>query len=569
MKKFINRITFKTISFIWLLGIISSCGSYHTIASASSEIQAKISKEMTPDNTVFLAHSGDSTYQLSNPQIRSGKLTANVVPLNQSELEFYKMINARHAKNKNIKTFRGKKDKGNDTSDFTDTIQKSSLTPNEMNSLHQTSHYQVNIHTNRLDEEDGRLSIDLKDVTKTQVLNDTSTSPVIIFVTVVLAALLIIIVILAIIALACGCPHIYLQNGDAFEYTNTLFTGALSNKLERFDYKELKDFNPNKSSLLLQIKNEENEEQFINLLGLKVAYHDASFRVLTDQQGKLYSIKNAVAPKKAIDNAGHSLYTTLQEEDGSAFQFNTQSKTGISSGDLNFERPKSSNHAKLLLSLRNSAWAGLVHQEFNAALGSKQAEFIEANNRKNKEELLKDLKKAGIPLVIYIKSKNRWIELETIQPVGNANMQTLVVPIDEKYMTNPDIEIRVSCGFKFWELDYAAMDFSAPIPFEVQYLSPSHVGGDLTNLSALKNDDQSYVTTRVASDPISIQFNGLQEKNRTLFLESKGYYVRQKREEGKPQWGLLANLKRSNGLGRFSQELFLNYMQDFGKLSVR
>ena len=47
----------------------------------------------------------------------------------------------------------------------------------------------------------------------------------------------------------------------------------------------------------MQIKNEDEERQFTNLLGLKVAYHDPSFQVMNDKIGNLYSI---ASPKNAI-----------------------------------------------------------------------------------------------------------------------------------------------------------------------------------------------------------------------------------------------------------------------------
>jgi hypothetical protein len=159
--------------------------------------------------------------------------------------------------------------------------------------------------------------------------------------------------------------------------------------------------------------------------------------------------------------------------------------------------------------------------------------------------------------------------METIEPIGNAGDQSVVVPIDPKLLTDSSIEIRLQSGFKFWDLDYVAMDFSKQKAFEVQYISPSFVSGEENNLKSLLSNDEAYLTTESHSEPISVRFDGLQtNKSRTLFLESKGYYIRQKMETSKPKYMELAKISRKNGLGRFSQETFLKSLMSFQQLNM-
>jgi hypothetical protein len=224
-------------------------------------------------------------------------------------------------------------------------------------------------------------------------------------------------------------------------------------------------------------------------------------------------------------------------------------------------------NAKLILSVKNSDWAGLIHQEFNTALGNKHQQWTAKNREKSGAKQNAELKNAGIPLQVYVKKNNRWIEVQSIQPVGNASMHSLVVPIDAKLLSGNQVEIRIDGGFKLWELDYAAMDFSAPKNFEVKQLTPTSVSGDTGFYQALQKDDELYMSTASGSEAVSIQFEGLKPQNRTLFIQSKGYYIRQDVQKGKPDWMQMAKMTRSHGLARFSQDIFLRYLNDLGQLS--
>jgi hypothetical protein len=111
------------------------------------------------------------------------------------------------------------------------------------------------------------------------------------------------------------------------------------------------------------------------------------------------------------------------------------------------------------------------------------------------------------------------------------------------------------------------MDFSAPKNFEVKQLTPTSVSGDKGFYQALQKDDELYMSTASGSEAVSIQFEGLKPQNRTLFIQSKGYYIRQDVQKGKPDWMQMAKMTRSHGLARFSQDIFLRYLNDFGQLS--
>lgn len=562
--------TLKYMSFIWLLGILSSCGTYYELNSAKYAMEKRLITEFTQENTIIFLHSENGIIQLKDATIANKTIEATIEPTNPAEIAFYYRIMEKQSQGRYFKEDMviASRQKARQEAIQVDTLQI------ERDSLIDTNYHddgiihQVHIHSNKISQIDNKVSIQLDDIVHAEILKKSSIVGRVIGV-IAITFLVSSLISLVILAIACNCPHIYVQNGDSFEFTNTLFTGALNKQLERYDYKNLLDLHPEQSSLHLQIKNEDEEKQFTNLLGLKVAYHDPSFQVINDKLGNLYSIASPQNAIHAKDQENIDQRELISTDNESYFTFDSPSKNGLVSADLSFNKPEDISNAKLILNLKNSDWAGYIHQKFIENIGTYQKEWIESNSKKSTAELQKALKKGGIPLVVYVKKKNKWIEIETIQPIGNAEDQSVVIPIDPKLLTDSSIEIRLQSGFKFWDLDYVAMDFSKQQAFEVQHISPSFVSGEDSNLKSLESNDEAYLMTESHSDPISVRFDGLQaNKSRTLFIESKGFYVRNKMETNHPNWMELAKISRKNGLGRFSQETFLKSLMSFQQINI-
>lgn len=566
--KFIRSKSFiSTMCLIWLTGIISSCGTYYKLGSVTYGKERKLLEEITKENTVIFVHNARELIQLTNVTINNNVLVGTSIPSNPAEVAFYNRIKSKYSHQMYFKQdqINEARLKAYQEQIKIDTLQSTDHSENNPDYLEDEKIHQVHIYTNDLSKNGNTISIDLDEINQLSLFKKTTNAGTVILVA-TLGTLSLLIILLAI---ACNCPHVYLQNGEAFEYANTLFTGAVSEKLERFDYKELQDFNPDKSSLFMQIKNEDNEKQFTNLLGLKVAYHNPSFQVMTDKNGKLYSISSPTKPIHTVDQENIDQSASIAADDESYFSFDSRTKNGLVSTDLMFSKPSDASNAKLILNLKNSEWAGYIHQKFLENLGTYQKDWVQSNSSKTQEQQQQALKKGGVPLVIYVKKRNQWIEVETIQPIGNAGDQSIVIPIDKQLLTEASIEIRLQSGFKFWDLDYVAMDFSKQKEFDIQTISPSFVSGNETNITALSTNDKSYLVTESGSEPISVRFDGLNaNKNRTLFLESKGYYVRNKMETNEPNWKELAKISRKNGLGRFSQETFLKSMMSLQQLNL-
>ena len=569
--KFIRSKTFiTTMCLIWLTGIISSCGTYYQLSEVQYGMEKRLFNEINVENTIVFVHISNEMFQLKDVTLNNKNiLQGTITPTNPAEEAFYNRINETHSKKMNFKKdlVIQSREKANKEGIQVDTLLLDENTPIDESTFDNGIIHQIHLHSKSLSNIDNKISLDLKDLIHVAFFKKTSNTEAGAKVVIILLSAFLVFTI--ILAISCNCPHVYVQNGESYVYTNTLFTGAVSQGLERFDVKSIPDFNPSSSDLAMQIRNEDQEIQHTNLIQLIAAYHDPSFDVMTDQNGVLYSISKAQKAISTKDQDGKNLTAELSEKDGSAYHFDTPSKNGMASSLLSFNQIEEGKNAKLILNVKNSDWAGLIHQEFNTALGNKHQQWTAKNREKSGAKQNTELKNAGIPLQVYVKKNNRWIEVQSIQPVGNASMQSLVVPIDAKLLSGNQVEIRIDGGFKLWELDYAAMDFSAPKNFEVKQLTPTSVSGDTEFYQALQKDDQLYMSTASGSEAVSIQFEGLKPQNRTLFIQSKGYYIRQEVQTGKPAWMQLAKLSRNHGIARFSQEVFFKYVNEFDQLSIR
>jgi hypothetical protein len=309
------------------------------------------------------------------------------------------------------------------------------------------------------------------------------------------------------------------------------------------------------------IKNEENESHFINLLELMVVNHAENIEIIPDQNGVIHSISNLVSASQIKNENGVDISEILAHRDDLAYSFDSQSKENMISTYASFDRPKDVSNAKVVLKLKNSKWGGVVYKTFAAMMGDKYESWVEKNHERSAEEANMAMKEAGIPLVISIKKDNEWIDIETIDLVGDISYNTLVANINENLISGDQIELRLTAGFKFWDLDYIGMDFSQEEALKIEIIKPSQGTENTIDLSIIGNDDQHYLEHSKAGDSTYFKFENINTSNtkRTIIMHSKGYYLSNEEYAGDPYWKELIKLRAPGGLSRLSMELYDAY----------
>lgn len=522
----------KFVAYLFILGILTSCNQYNTIPYMNSEAPSAENLILDDDGNIntdkIIIHSGGLTYKLSEAVSDKNNVSGKLVVF--------------------------------------DIDKAASLTSSLEGLYEDTDQSEEELYAHFIDpsqalSEGDDIVISVYENTGEIVLmqREGEALKIIAAILVVIAGLIVGMAILLLIA--CNCPHAYVFDGKKYIYTNTLFTGAIAANLERDDYKILEDYLTKSSTYEMIVKNEENEAHYFNLLELIVVSHSENTEVIPDQNGKIHAVSNLISPKRIIDDRGEDLLRFMSDRDDLSYGFDSQSEESMINAYATFERPKNISNAKMIIKLKNSEWGGLVYKTFATMMGDKYEGWVEKNRKRSPQEAEEAMMEAGIPLVISVKNGDRWVEVETIDLVGEVNYNTLAVSLDEKYFTGDEIMLRLQAGFKFWDVDYIGMDFTKEQTLDVQVISPTME--DVAKLNALENDDDLYMEHLQNGDSTYFKFEGLNSTadKRTVIMHSKGYYLSNEEYEGDPYWKQLVKLRAPGGLSRLSKEIYSSYQR--------
>ena len=519
----------KIVAYFFVVAIAISCNQYNTIPYSSSS--AAIADNLVLDKSgnlnseTIIIHSNGKMFKIADAVVEKNQIIGKVFEFDQNEDENYTA-----SIDDNVKI-----DKEGDTKLYSHFIDRS----------------------NSIDTGD-RVKVVVNEKTGAVTLSKEVGAfwKVILAVLLVIAGLFIGMVILLLIA--CNCPHAYIFDGQDYQYTNTLFTGAIAKNLERHDYKVIDDFNAESSTYEVIIKNEENESHYINMLELMVVSHDKNSEVAADQNGEIHTISNFVNAKEIKNESGQDLSNLLSARDELAYSFDSESKDNMVNAYATFDKPADVSNAKVILKVKNSKWGAIVYKTFAAMMGDKYEGWVAKNSQRSFEEARSDMKNAGIPFILSIKKDNKWIDVETVNLIGEVSYNTLIAKIDKDLITEEEIELRLRSGFKFWDLDYVGMDFSPDADFTTEIIRPSLVAHNQVLLASIQNDDSNYLEHLQKGDSTYFKFENLSTATtkRTIIMHSKGYYLSNEEYAGDPQWTKLIKMRKPGGLSNLSRELY-------------
>ncbi|MFM9826764.1 MAG: hypothetical protein ACKVOD_11645 [Flavobacterium sp.] len=357
-----------------------------------------------------------------------------------------------------------------------------------------------------------------------------------------------------------SCPFIYIKEGNSFAFTGELYPGAVLPTLERTDYLPLPNFKAQNEEYELKISNELLEIQYTDLAQLVVVNHSQFNEVLLDQNGKLHTIAKKEAPENVTSNNRPISIKPSLEKDSKAYLFDEEnySNKGTNNIVLTFDKPTPYNQAKLVLSTKNSLWFDYVYGKFNEQFGSYFNTFQKQQLKVPAEKNIQWRNDQGIPLSVYVKSNNEWVLIEKINPVGPMAFRDLIVPIDLEKINSPKIEIKLECGYMFWEVDYAAIDYSKDIPLETHYVNPfsaiDEKGSNVTDL--LTKEDKNYLVQPNIGNEVIVKYHvssPKKEEEQTVFLKNRGYYTYIRDYKGIPNFAKLKTFREKGALSQFSK----------------
>lgn len=365
-----------------------------------------------------------------------------------------------------------------------------------------------------------------------------------------------------------SCPFVYTYNGQAYAFEGEIYGGAIYPNLERDDFLPMPGFRPFNDQYRLKISNYLHEVQHTNLADLLVFEHPDSVRVLLDKRGVPQTIHSPQPPMTATSGTGTDQGSRLSAMDNESYLFDdgTLDRPDVSSLELTFKRPASATRGKLVLKATNSYWLDYLYGKFNEEFGTYYPRFVEKQGKEPAEKLNAWSMDQHIPLAVSLKTAKGWTTVDYFHVMGPLASRELVMPIDLGQVEGDTLTIKLEAGFLFWEVDYAAMDFSQNSPTSLKRLHPAtavdELGHDVT--ATLMNKDNDYLVQPEVGNEATITYNftGDTTRRQTVFLHSSGYYQSTVRFTNKPNWLKLYSFRKKGSFSKYSLTQYAEFKKN-------
>jgi hypothetical protein len=365
-----------------------------------------------------------------------------------------------------------------------------------------------------------------------------------------------------------SCPFVSAHDSNGLSLQGEIYGGAIYPQLARNDYLQLKMTPLADGNLQVRISNELKERQYTDLAELMVLTHRRDMQMRVDENGKIFSISNPILPISAKAGNKNVLDLLKFPDDHRVYAFDDTLQSGGNQVELSFIRPADTKNAKLVLQLKNSYWLDLIYGKMTEGFGAYYTKFIQKQHSRPAAELKQWSKEQQLPLGIWMKTGSGWKHIEDITTFGPLANRETVIPLNLDSVAGNTFTVRLSCGFMFWELDYAAIDYSGPADYTLTVLSAQKAtdesGRDVTAL--LQTADGAYLEQPVPGNATDIEYafrpNTDSSKTQTFILHAKGYYEHVRNFKGSPHITFLKQFTKPDALSQYSLKLYKDAMNE-------
>ena len=357
-------------------------------------------------------------------------------------------------------------------------------------------------------------------------------------------------------------PSVYVFNGEKYVIQGELFSGMIGENLANYEHFPLPALQAQEGNFRVRISNESNGQQYTDMAQLLVVQHPQNKEVIVDQRGKAHLIGKAQKPSTVTSSNGSDLSLATGAKDDQVFAFDNEdfSRNAVI---LKFKKPERTERGKLILRAQSSEWMAQVVDSYYRKFGKDFPNWLKEQNALSSPERLQGMRDNDLPLSVYLKRDGEWELLEYFVATTPLQARDLVVPLNLMSIKDPELELKLETGFKFWELDYAAMDFTPNGQVTTTFVQPtSALDQDKNNALALLADaDLKYVVLKKTGDYIELLYPESAVTNaggaNAFFLYTKGYSEMNVRFEGAPEANELLKLKEPGALADYSKAEYL------------
>jgi hypothetical protein len=359
-----------------------------------------------------------------------------------------------------------------------------------------------------------------------------------------------------------SCPFIYVSDNDSYKFIGEIYSGAIYPSLERDDYLPLPKPKPGQAEYNIKMTNEVREIQNTNLIDLMVFDHPADTKVLVDKYGNYQTTSDLKAPVEATNLEGRNVLDVIKDEDSLSYfgEKNDKGQVVTDGVVLKFLRPKNTDHAKLVAKAKSTFWLDYVFTRFHSLFGDQYDCWVKKQETIPDKQMKTWQIDQKIPLLVYMEKKGKWKFIDYYNTVGPMAAREDVLPIDLTDFKGDTIKIKLEFGFMFWEVDYAALDFSLNVPVTQRTaLFESAIDNKETDVKKLlESSDMLYYLQPEIGDEVNMKFSipARTQPEQTLFLHSRGHYKILLDAKGEEQVKYLLPFRKKGRFPEYSGELF-------------
>jgi hypothetical protein len=499
-----------------------ACTYYRTAVREPKYIPALAAKQMS--KTMFL-HMGENIYLIKSLEIKDNQTAIIEIDTLSSRMPFY---NPAHKYGKVNKT---------------------------NSSILREVHLYLSSFSN-VDFEHGKTEVPIAAFSEVDVVTQDLAVSVVIG---VLVGSVVIGVVTLAAAFNSSCPYIYVYDGENYLFQGEIFSGATFPNMERHDYLPLPQLQPVKGEYQLRIANELQENQFVNMAQLQAIRHPECTQALVDVHGAPQLIAAPQRPLSATSALGNDASALTAQKDGLAFLFDEE-RAEKNSLTLQFENQPGATHPKLVLHAANSLWVDQLFGRYLEKWGDAYPQWSARQAAMSYEQRQEQNIRQDFYLSAFVKDAGGQWQLAGRFPLaGPMARRDMVLPLDPALLHGDKVDVRLETAYRFWDVDYAAMDFSDNTGMEVVSI-PANSAKDQSGKSQLKvlaGDDDLYLRQLRTGDFTDLRFKALSPspgQTQTFFLHTKGYYEYVRNYSGEPQMDELEHFRKPHYFDQFSKE---------------
>ncbi len=346
--------------------------------------------------------------------------------------------------------------------------------------------------------------------------------------------------IVAAIALATkeSCPFLYSHDGEQFVFDGEPYGGATMTSLQRTDYSELEHMRATDGEYRLLIRNEVDETQHTDALGLVVADHPAESMAVMDYEGKVHCFPELTNLSAAYDEKGNDLLVWLSEQDKASWYPDLEAYAAPDSLldtrnhiTLEFPRPAGLDRVHLVSNVGTGQWGSHMIRVMLGMRGNRVEEFYEAinSNPEYQRQLAEwNAREDLFTLDVEVQVGDKWVPRGELHGGGPFLSENRALPLDLSGIEGDVVRVRMHPPISFWQFDAFHLGF-AEVPATVREATTATAVDDQGNdiLGVLASEDGIYFDQPTGDEWAELTFTApepLVGLDRTIFAVTSGWY---------------------------------------------